>query len=397
MECLKEVLTKSSEKYNAVKPKSENIDIPKDIIKIMTGDGAAIVFPFIEHYDILLFFAKQLLKEIHNSNEQTGCGAGRCIYYNKKERYCDIHPIFYIRVGIARNLGVIYKDLNENHNVAGKAINDASRVMDAADRDQILLNKDAYIEIVDNKPELKKEFRKLENVRIKRGSKDVFQYVGKQGPDKESYIKKGFPQKAKDYMSLTRTDLDAALKPIKAELEQFRVEMIQQIYSLKESFLNSQLLEGKASIYGAVIEAINKAEQNIRIVRLASRPAVSEDFLKALKERVEKNVRYDILVVRDPKDSSDEFKDNHRDLVRLLGDAKGYHARVLDTDNPICFDTLIVDNKAIGIGYTPSERERDIEQAILFENQKMAGNFVRWFRVIWDQAKPYDEWEDEQH
>lgn len=50
--------------------------------------------------------------------------------------------------------------------------------------------------------------------------------------------------------------------------------------------------------------------------------------------------------------------------MHLLGDANGYHPRVLDTDKPISFDMLIVDNKTVGIGYTPSERERDLEQAI---------------------------------
>ena len=58
--------------------------------------------------------------------------------------WCNCHEFFDVRIGIADGKAIVFKDINDNYNVAGNPINIASRVMGLGDRQQIILTDEAY-------------------------------------------------------------------------------------------------------------------------------------------------------------------------------------------------------------------------------------------------------------
>jgi class 3 adenylate cyclase len=384
--CLDRAFAETSQEYIEYTQRNKEIDFQTDVIKLPTGDGAAIVFPFSGLHNIHLFFAKRLHKEIYEHNIKTPA----CRAYDR-HGWCDCHDKFGVRVGISEGNGLIYKDINGNYNVAGEVINMASRVMDIADKGQIIFTEETYKEFVQVYPHLKSLFAKLENVKIKRGFKTVYQYMGEES---EPYISPDRPKEITDFGFPTQFDVKNALAPFEAKLEHLR--------RLLEHPLGGRALEGKEMIYGAVVEAMKKAERSIKVVRLGIRPAVEIDVLKELSDRVLNEnhpVGYDIVVVLNPKEPLGGFIQNHEDLLQLLiGGHEGKHPRynpyVLETDKPICFDTIIVDDSHIGIGFHHARGVEDLQKAIMFGNNPyMAKNFADWFVTqIMDQAVPFDVW-----
>jgi len=172
MECIKNALTNTSKEYVTF-CQANDINFLKDIIFIPTGDGAAIVFPFNGLHDIHLFFAKNLLELINDTNNY------ECEKY-MQNKWCNCHNNFAIRVGISEGKGIIYKDINDNYNVAGNVINMAARVMDFADDNQILFSEEAFKQIIDldDKPDLIDNFIEFKNVKIKHGNKiNIYQFI----------------------------------------------------------------------------------------------------------------------------------------------------------------------------------------------------------------------------
>ncbi len=63
--------------------------------------------------------------------------------------WCNCHNKFNVKIGISEGRGIIYKDFNQNYNLAGSMINMASRLLSEANRNQILLTQEAYKQIID--------------------------------------------------------------------------------------------------------------------------------------------------------------------------------------------------------------------------------------------------------
>lgn len=194
-QCLGQTLTNTSKEFVQY-AQTNSINFQSDIITLPTGDGAAVVFSFDGLHDIHLFFAKRLLEEIYEANMSTSCEK-----YND-QGWCNCHPNFGIRVGIAEGRGIVFKDINNNFNVAGGVINSAARVMSMADGNQIIFTKDAYQQVVDmvDDPNLVDRFIEFKNVRIKHGLEiDVYQYTG----EGEPYISNAMPE---DLSMMQRTE-----------------------------------------------------------------------------------------------------------------------------------------------------------------------------------------------
>ena len=178
MVALNSALEEISQKF--VKYAQDNdLNFQNDVICLPSGDGAAIIFPFDGLHDIHLEFSKQILKNVHDYNTQNQCDKFQ------KNGWCNCHSNFNLTVGISEGKGILYKDVNGNYNVAGNVINLASRVMGAADKNQIMVSQEAYHQLVDlvDDPHLDEKFTPFHDVKIKHGQKiTIYQYID---PDNE--------------------------------------------------------------------------------------------------------------------------------------------------------------------------------------------------------------------
>jgi hypothetical protein len=144
-----------------------------DIIKIPTGDGAAVVFTFEGLQKIGLDFIDCLLEAIHAHNTQNTCE--RFV----SSGWCNCHTSFYVRVGASEGRGIVFKDVNGLYNVAGTTMNLAARVMGLGDRMNVLLTASAYRNLVDMTTDiaLEEQFREYTNIQIKHGvTLNLYQY-----------------------------------------------------------------------------------------------------------------------------------------------------------------------------------------------------------------------------
>lgn len=394
MACLKAALKDPgslSDELGALVHRTPDFDAA--IIKLPTGDGAAIAFPFDAVADLHLLFAKRLLEEVYKSNQQTSC------LTFETEQWCDCHPNFDLRVGVsAGGESIIYRDVNENYNVAGSVINLAARVMDLADGGQIIFTDKAHEKLTGLKPALKPHFRELERLRVKSDFIQAYQYVGgnepyiNRRPPTEVYLR-GFPTKAdlreiiEQSVEAIRHHLDAGLGDVLSQTE----GGFERLGRMLSSSLSARSLKGRKDIYEAVSQVIREARDHIRIVRLGSRAAES-NIINALADRINDGVEYEVVILLDQHDASRGFMRNHRRLLMLIdeGKAPNYRAHLLRADRPICFDVLIVDDKYVGLGFTRLGATGDLEAALLLQdaNNKIAQNFTEWFdRVIMPRAE----------
>ena len=171
MICLKESLSETAKKYIKY-CQDMNINFSRDIIVLPSGDGAAIGFPFEGVPDMHLFFAKEIVKNIFESNTSSNCPKF------DSQGWCDCHAFFSVRIGISEGTSILYHDYNSNYNIAGNTINMSARVMNIAESNQIFFTKEAYHKLIDLVSNIDNKFIEYKNVKIKHDINiDVYQYV----------------------------------------------------------------------------------------------------------------------------------------------------------------------------------------------------------------------------
>lgn len=174
--CLKHAFSTISKRYVEY-AQANSINFQTDVIRLPTGDGAAIVFSFDGLHDIHLHFALAALKFAHEKSSEN-----LCVKF-QNDGWCNCHSNFNITVGISEGRGVIYKDLNSNFNVAGSVINMAARMGCIAERNQIIFTEDAYHQIIDmvDDPHLVDHFVAFPGIKIKHGVRmTAYQYIDQQ-------------------------------------------------------------------------------------------------------------------------------------------------------------------------------------------------------------------------
>src|SRR5690349_3378252 len=89
----------------------QNLNLSTDIVKIPTGDGAAVVFPFQGLENIHLDFALSFLNCSVASRGDVVCEVF------KKDGWCNCHDFFDVRIGVADGKAIVFKDINGNYNI----------------------------------------------------------------------------------------------------------------------------------------------------------------------------------------------------------------------------------------------------------------------------------------
>jgi len=172
--CVKDAIIAVSKEFIDYAQKN-NINFDTDIISLPTGDGSAVVFSFDGLHEIHLKFATSVLERVYAANR-----IGTCDKF-EEQGWCNCHQFFNVRIGVSEGRGILYKDVNDNYNVAGEVINMAARAMPLADKNQIVFTEAAFRQIVDmvNNPDLVDCFVAYENIEIKHKIKiTVYHYRG---------------------------------------------------------------------------------------------------------------------------------------------------------------------------------------------------------------------------
>lgn len=175
-------------KLNINYVQENNINFSNDVVKIPTGDGAAIAFSFGGLQSAGLDFANIFLKKIYDDSTKPPCD--RFL----EQGWCNCHSYYKARIGINEGKCIFYIDLNKQVNVAGTCINDAARIMDSADGQQILLSESAHSNLIDLSSDINLEdkFSTVGSVKVKHGKEiQIEQYVGTEEP----YINREKPMK----------------------------------------------------------------------------------------------------------------------------------------------------------------------------------------------------------
>jgi formylglycine-generating enzyme required for sulfatase activity len=171
MNAIETALSQTARQYVDYTQKVD-VQIRRDVVVLPSGDGAAVAFPFEGVPEMHLFFACELLKSADKLNQEFQCDSFR------EQGWCDCHNGFLLRCGISEGKLILYKDLNDNYNIAGDVANMAARVMGLADANQIFLTWDAYRKLIDLVPHMASRFRQYLQARIKHDLKiDVYQYT----------------------------------------------------------------------------------------------------------------------------------------------------------------------------------------------------------------------------
>lgn len=172
----KEVVTAfTSVCKRALESLSSTVNSGIDAIALPTGDGMGVGFVKPDSYDVHLRFALKLLEFIAKRNQEPPCPVFR------EHGLCNCHSYFTARIGISDGKAIIFRDINENRNMAGKPVNEAARVMGIADGMQILLSDNAFTDLADfADANLAKQFHRYADIEVKHGVKlTVHQFVGR--------------------------------------------------------------------------------------------------------------------------------------------------------------------------------------------------------------------------
>jgi class 3 adenylate cyclase len=163
---LKAALKTLSQRYVEYS-QANDINFATDVVVIPTGDGAAIGFTFDGLHDIHLNFAQDLLNLAYDQKAESPCERFT------DDGWCNCHDYFNLRTGIADGKAVVFKDVNDNYNLAGGVVNTAARIMGKMDPNQIGMSMSAYEQFIDlnDDPNIADRFEIFDNIRIKHGLK----------------------------------------------------------------------------------------------------------------------------------------------------------------------------------------------------------------------------------
>ena len=143
-------------------------EYPRDLVVASTGDGALVGLPIVTSASLIFALAVMDLLEKFNGEEAR----------RQKSRVGDDR--FQLRCGITFGEAIIYKDVNNNYNMAGDCVNMAARICDKAKPQSILLSEGAVSRLLDQLDHhySNADFHSLGEVVFKHGRKEqVRQYI----------------------------------------------------------------------------------------------------------------------------------------------------------------------------------------------------------------------------
>jgi class 3 adenylate cyclase len=155
---------------SAVKRIDLDIDEANDVICIPTGDGLCIA----------ITASKLGIDAMLDIHLRLSCVLLSLIgHYNREQK--DDERRFNVRIGLNENIDILIRDINGRKNVAGAGINDAARIMDLADANQVLVGQNVFNRL-ERRIRYRNVFRPYKAV-VKHGMEmNVYQYAPEETP-----------------------------------------------------------------------------------------------------------------------------------------------------------------------------------------------------------------------
>ncbi len=281
---LKTALLEVSKQYTEY-TQNNHLNLNEDSILLPTGDGAGVVFSYDGLEEIHLDYAKALLRMVFQYNSEGACTSFA------ENGYCNDHAFFNVRIGISSGRGLIYRDVNDRFNVAGDVINMAARVMNLADRNQIVFTDEAHRKIIDLVDKLAPDdqFMRYPQVRLKHDVvMDVYQYLGEGVVVNPKPLDVG---RLLDPYSVERMQLQRF-----SELEK---EGFRKLYPNRQDFFNELF----GTILGSVTCELKIMGICISLFRESEKPSRTEEWTsastcKALVDTIERGCSVKVLFLK---------------------------------------------------------------------------------------------------
>jgi hypothetical protein len=123
-------------------PQVSRINFRDNLILMHSGHGCAVGFVFRAIHDIHFQFARNMIARIPNTD------AASCDRF-AQDGWCNCHDYFRLRIGVSDELGVIYKNLNSEYSMAGRAPELAMSAMKESNENRIVFTNAAYSKLID--------------------------------------------------------------------------------------------------------------------------------------------------------------------------------------------------------------------------------------------------------
>ena len=159
-----------------------------------------------------------------------------------------------------------------------------------------------------------------------------------------------------------------------------------------------RVVEGYENIYDAAIMELRKSESLIRTLVFANKPVAPERFFEAIVEHLKKHklVTYHVTLAFDLTTITEDLWNiiERRTLAqRDAGIAERVRVTILNTNKPIGFDVIVVDDKYCGIALSAIPDPEIAKQvAIHFDDQPRVAKRIRaWLDNLSPQLLTLDE------
>lgn len=205
------------------------------VIYIPTGDGMCISLLDLNPKSLELDLALKILELVNL----------------KKSKEKDSRRQFDIRISINGNQDNVVTDINGNRNIAGEGISMASRILNFADGNQILMGEWNH-ELYKKREKYFGKFRVLENCEIKHGYRiNIFQYIDENFVFLNTAVPKAFAEDVNQEMNAIAKHYLEICQKESAKIAEFLGKV-----KMKEKVLESL----RVAIYHAACDAFDKRE-----------------------------------------------------------------------------------------------------------------------------------------
>ena len=167
-------------------------------------------------------------------------------------------------------------------------------------------------------------------------------------------------------------------------------EQLERFEHLFASHLGCHYYEGHDDVYRAAIRLCTTAQKHVRTLIIGR--TAPEQWRTALSERMReskeanKPIKFQVVVALSLEKIQPDFVEEVKQRLEKYREKGVEHLmtlRIFDSNPPLGFDLLIIDDQHVFIGIPSVADEQVLSRALVFENQnKLASELVDWYDQV---------------